>query len=169
MAAGPKIPLFKPDETLKFTKPLEVGPGRLQALNAWSDKLTGEEVCHLNASLTEEEVVQRILHRTQTEKLAPEADDHELEMIVRDTLLFGEQDQALKELTRRRTAVTARNFRPKVQQMYQRAAKDVKGWLDKKAVEARESKDKSETGNTKASDKNIEKVYAQLNASMDEK
>ena len=67
-------------------------------------------------------------------------------MIVRDTLLYGEQDQALKELTNRRTTVTARTLRPKVQQMYQRAAKDVKGWLDKKAVEARKSKDKSETG-----------------------
>ena len=54
MAAGPKIPLFKPDETLKFTKPLEVGPGRLQALNAWSDKLTGEEVCHLKDYLVKQ-------------------------------------------------------------------------------------------------------------------
>ena len=124
---------------------------------------------NLDTSLTEEEVVQRVLHRQETEKLTPEADDHELEMIVRDTLLYGEQDQALKELTNRRTTVTARTLRPKVQQMYQRAAKDVKGWLDKKAVEARKSKDKSETGNTKAFDKNIERVYAQLDASVDEK
>ena len=57
---------------------------------------------NLDTSLTEEEVVQRILHRQESDKLTPEADDQELEMIVRDTLLSGEQDQALKELTRRR-------------------------------------------------------------------
>ena len=55
MATVPKIPLFKPDETLKFTQHLEVGPGRLQALfTAWSDKLTGEEVCQLKDYLVKE-------------------------------------------------------------------------------------------------------------------
>ena len=120
---------------------------------------------NLDTSLTEEEVVQRILHRQESDKLTPEADDQELEMIVRDTLLSGEQDQALKELTRRRTTVAAKSLRPKVQKMYQRAAMDVKGWLDKKAVEARKLKEKSVTGDAKAFDKNIERVYAQLNAS----
>lgn len=124
---------------------------------------------NLDTSLTEEEVVQRILHRQESDKLTPEADDQELEMIVRDTLLSGEQDQALKELTRRRTTVTAKSLRPKVQKMYQRAAMDVKGWLDKKAVEARKLKEKSVTGDARAFDKNIERVYAQLNASVDEK
>eukprot|EP00913_Durusdinium_trenchii_P031666 g29652.t2 len=91
--------------------------------------------------LTEEEVVQKICFRSQVEKNTPDIDDPELEQVVRDTLLVGEQDQAL---TRRRGNLTAKTLRPKVRQMYQVAAKGVKAWSDKANVEARKAKEKKE-------------------------
>lgn len=137
---------------------------------------TGVDECHhlavvglLNHDprLTEEEVVQKICFRSQVEKNTPDIDDPELEQVVRDTLLVGEQDQALRELTRRRGNLTAKTLRPKVRQMYQVAAKGVKAWSDKANVEARKAKEKKEVADGLTFQKNIERVYAKLKVPVD--
>ena len=51
---------------------------------------------NIDPGLTLEEVVCRVCHRSEAEKWTPEAGDKELEAVVRDTLLTGDQDKALK-------------------------------------------------------------------------
>ena len=111
--------------------------------------------------------MQKICFRSQVEKNTPDIDDPELEQVVRDTLLVGEQDQALRELTRRRGNLTAKTLRPKVRQMYQVSAKGVKAWSDKANVEARKAKEKKEVADGLTFQKNIERVYAKLKVPVD--
>ena len=98
------------------------------------------------------------------EKNTPDVADPELEQVVRDTLLVGEQDQAL---TRRRGNLTAKALRPKVRQMYQVAAKGVKAWSDKANVEARKAQEKKEVADGLTFQENLERVYAKLKVPVD--
>ena len=124
---------------------------------------------NVDNSLIEEEVVMRVVARHETEKWMPEVDDKDLEAVVRDTLLIGEQDEALKELSKRRSTISAQALRPKVSTMYKKAVQDLDKDHWKKGHEARRAKTKEEDNKSKAFTKAYDRVYAKLNSTVDER
>ena len=124
---------------------------------------------HQDPTLTEEEVIQRICHRSEVEKWTPEASDKDLEEVVRDTLLVGDQDKALKELSRRKSQVSATALRPKVAKLYASAIKNIPSDKWKKAEPMRQEKIKAQVSDSKKGQKDIERIYAKLNSTVDEK
>ncbi|CAE7767164.1 Cdk12 [Symbiodinium sp. CCMP2592] len=103
---------------------------------------------NMDNSLVEEDVVQRILARHQTDKWMPEVDDKDLEAVVRDTLLIGEQD--------------------KVCTMYKNAVSDLDKDFWKAGQDTRRRKTQKAEKDSKKLKQQYDRVYAKLNATTDE-
>ena len=124
---------------------------------------------NMDNTLVEEEVVHRILGRHETDKWMPEVEDKDLEAVVRDTLLVGEQDEALRELSKRRSTVSAKALRPKVATMYKQAIQDLEKDFWKAGQEARRKKTQAAEKDGKKQKTQYDRVYNKLSATVDEK
>ncbi|CAJ1381595.1 unnamed protein product [Effrenium voratum] len=102
------------------------------------------------------------------EKWTPEAGDKELEAVVRDTLLTGDQDKVLKELTSRKPSLSAKALRPKVRAMHNAVTRIIPADKWEKTEGVRRSKQKKDESGSSAFLKNIERVCAKVNSSVDD-
>ena len=124
---------------------------------------------HWDKTLIPEEVVENVVRRHQSEKTTPELDDQDLEEIVRDTMLAGDQDDALRELTRRRTTVQASTLRAPVVKMYDKVVAVLPESEWTKYAPHRKRKEKTREAQRKQALKTYERSYAELAASVDDR
>ena len=127
--------------------------------------------CMLNFdnTLILDEVVDSVVRRHQAERTVPDADDDELEAIIRDTMLVGDQDDALKELSKRRTPVTAKAVRGNVEDMYKNVARGIPAARWKKGEPSRKNKEKLAEQNRKAAVKAYDRKYDVLAENVDDR
>ena len=120
-------------------------------------------------TLVPDEVVDNVVRRHQAERATPDLDDRDLEELVRDTMLAGDQDDALRELTRRRTTVTASSLRPSVYTMYKNVVAVLPADEWAKCDKLRKQKEKRMNAERKRAEKAYERSYAKLTGTIDER
>ena len=76
---------------------------------------------HVDPSLTKKETAARILKRAEVQQwsCAGASSDADLEQMVKDTMLTGEQDKALKQLAARRSQETAVQVWARAERLYE--------------------------------------------------
>ena len=124
---------------------------------------------HVDPTLILEEVTQKVVHRHEAERWCPDVDDEDLEVVVRENLLQGEQDEALRELTRRKSNVTAASIKSDVKKSYQKSSEAVDPGRWRAADARRRAKEKDAENRAKQNGKMFDRVYNKLSSSIDER
>lgn len=133
------------------------------------DRLAVVCLLSLEASLTKDEVVDRLLFRQDAAAWASEAGDLDLTDIVRDTMLAADQDVALQQIAKRKAShETAVEIRKRVSRTFESVAKTFASRPEyKKAAAARKAKEKQLQQKQKEHAAAMKRCYATLSSDID--
>ena len=159
----------------------EWGLRRLSQTKGWALEAAEEEgheeddrlaigcLLSLEASLTKDEVVARVLFRQETSLWAGDCGELDLSEIVRDTMLSADQEVALQQIAKRKaTQQTATQIRKRVSKTFDHVAKTFASRPQfKKGQAARKAKEKKADQENKARAAEIKRCYAVLSSDVD--
>lgn len=133
------------------------------------DRLAVVCLLSLEATLTKDEVVDRLLFRQDTATWAAEAGDLDLTEVVRDTMLAADQDVALQQIAKRKASHdTAVEIRKRVSRTFESVAKTFASRPEyKKAAAVRKAKEKQLQQKQKEHAAAIKRCYAVLSSDID--
>ncbi|CAE7453042.1 unnamed protein product [Symbiodinium sp. CCMP2592] len=174
-----KRPLLVHQEQSGFAGVPEWALRRLAANKGWKieadepgheedDRLAIACMLSLDASLTKEEVVGRLLHRQEAATWG-EGAGVDLEEVIRDTMLAADQDQALQQLAKRRaTQQSAVDVRKRGVRTFEHVAKTFARQPAFKAAQAaRKEKEKREAKAAKERAAAVKRCYADCDENVD--
>ena len=177
-----KRPLLSHRQEYGFAGVPEWGLRRLSQTKGWALEAAEEEgheeddrlaigcLLSLEASLTKDEVVARVLFRQETSLWAGECGELDLSEIVRDTMLSADQEVALQQIAKRKaTQQTATQIRKRVSKTFDHVAKTFASRPQfKKGQAARKAKEKKAEQDKKARAAEIKRCYAVLSSDVDQ-
>ncbi|CAE7572860.1 MKK5 [Symbiodinium sp. CCMP2592] len=176
-----KRPLLRHHEVYGFAGVAEWGLRRLVQSKGWSleaseeagheedDRLAVACLLSLEATLTKDEVVARILFRQEAATWASECGELDLAEVVRDTMLSADQEVALQQIAKRKaTHQTAVQVRQRVSKTFDYVAKKFASRPEfKKAAAARKAKEKKAEQHKKEQAAEIKRCYALVSSDVD--
>lgn len=174
-----KRPLLVHQEQSGFAGVPEWALRRLAASKGWTfdsdepgheedDRLAIACMLSLDASLTKEEVVGRLLNRQEAATWG-EGAGVDLEEVIRDTMLAADQDQALQQLAKRRaTQQSAADVRKRGIRTFEHVSKTFARRPPFKAAQAaRKEKEKREAKAARDKATAVKRCYADCNENID--